>query len=59
MNLGKFFEFPLILAPIGILLLLIVIAFLIVRKVRNNKKGLPKKEGMFKDLKGFFKKGKK
>ena len=57
MNLGQFFEFPLLLVPIAILLLIIVIVFIIVKKVRNKNSDLPKKEGMFRDLKGFFKKG--
>ena len=57
MNLGKFFEFPLILIPIAIVVLLIL--FIVLRKVKNKKHNLPKKEGMFKDLKGFLKKDNK
>ena len=57
MNLGKFFEFPLILVPIAIVALLIL--FIVLRKVKKKKNNLPKKEGMFKDLKGFLKKDNK
>ena len=59
MDMGKFFEFPWLLIPIAVALIILLIIVLIVRKVRKNKKGLPKKEGMFKDLKGIFKKDNK
>lgn len=57
MNISKFFEFPLLLIPIALVLLIAIVVFVIIRKVRRKKLGLPKKEGMFKDLLGFFKKG--
>ena len=48
-----------ILIPIAILILIAVIIIIVVKNIRRKKKGLPKKEGMFKDLKGFLKKDNK
>lgn len=55
MNMDKFLEFPLLLVPIAIGVLLLLLIVLVIRKVVKKRNNSPKKEGMFKDLKGFFK----
>ena len=59
MNLGQFFEFPLILIPIALVIIIALVVIKLVRNAKRKKLGLPKKEGMFKDLKGFIKKDNK